>query len=98
MMLRQLIPIGASVCSGLLALTPLERWQAARRMRGGLLLDRWFIALEVVVVLILSVVLGVVIYNRVKGRQIRARKSFNEGSDKSGLSTDERNLEIIVSK
>jgi len=84
------------VWAELVALTPLERWEAARKMRGSFLLDRWFICFEVTVVIILSVVLTVVVFNRVRKQRQRERRSFNNGANRRGLSADERNLLFVI--
>jgi len=56
-----------------LGLTPVGRWEAAKSFSGDFMTERWFTITMVVVIIVLTVLLFIVSYNRKlpeqKGRQ-----------------------------
>lgn len=81
----------------LAALSPYEKWQAARTLRGGSLLGRWAIVFEVILVVALSIALLIVIHNHFRRRRGGGnRRPFDDSADRSGLSDDERKLLLDI--
>jgi hypothetical protein len=82
----------AGVNAFVLALTPIERWNAARRLDGGFMLGRWFVLTGVAAIIILTVLLIVVSYNRAAKERKISDKLFLEYAEKIGLSRRERQI------
>lgn len=82
----------AGVNAFVLALTPIERWNAARRLDSSFMLERWFILTGVAAVIILTVLLIVVSYNRVVKERKISDELFLEYAEKMGLSRRERQI------
>jgi hypothetical protein len=81
-----------------LALTPLERWRAARRLDGASTDQRWFILLSVIAIIILTVLLIAASYkNRVKERKT-TNKIFINYAQRMGLSRRERHILLDIAK
>lgn len=76
----------------ILALTPLERWAAAREYSGNAATDRWFIVIGIIVILILTVLLFVVSFTRNRREQKASGLLFVEYAAQRGLSVRERQL------
>ena len=74
----------------ILALTPVERWQAARRPGANFITENWFMTASVVVIIVLAVLLLVINYynRRTQGRTDRQQMFFEEAA-KRGLSHHE---------
>jgi len=74
----------------ILALTPVERWQAARRPGANFITENWFMTTSVVVIIVLVVLLLIVSYynRRTQGRTNRQQVFFEEAA-KRGLSHHE---------
>ena len=49
-----------------LALTPVERWEAARRFNSNFVVERWFILVAVAAIVILTALLVLVSFNRAR--------------------------------
>ena len=77
---------------GTLALTPLQRWQAAGRLNTTF--ERLFILIGLVAVVVLTVLLFVVSYNQMVQRRKVTDRLFAEYTAKSGLS--ERECQILL--
>ena len=73
-----------------LALTPVERWQAARRPSTNFVTENWFMTASVVVIILLSVLLLILSYynRRTQGRTDQQQLFFEEAA-KQGLSRHE---------
>jgi hypothetical protein len=76
----------------ILALTPLERWAAAREYSGNAVTDRWFIVIGIIVILILTVLLFVVSLTRNRREQKASGLLFVEYAAQRGLTVGERQL------
>lgn len=75
-----------------LALTPTERWEAAKGFNSNFIVAHWFILIAVAVLAILTVLLVWVSYNQVvKGRKA-AEQLFVEHAERRGLSARERQI------
>ena len=74
----------------ILALTPVQRWQAARRPGANFVTENWFMTASVVGIIVLAVLLLVVSYynRRTQGRTDRQLMFFEEAA-KRGLSQHE---------
>lgn len=81
------------------SLTPLQRWQSARKMSGGGGLDERFVAVCLVVLLVLTVLL--VVINRF-GRKMEnagsVRDAFEEIGKNKGLSRSEIHLMRLIAE
>ena len=75
-----------------LALSPLERWAAARDTSGNAATNRWFIVIGIIVILILTVLLFVVSFTRNRREQKVSDQLYTEYADKRGLSVRERQI------
>ena len=75
-----------------LALTPLERWAAARDDSGNAVMDRFFIVLGIIAILILTVLLFVVSFTRNRREKETSERLFSEYVDRRGLSVRERQI------
>jgi hypothetical protein len=74
------------------ALTPVERWQAARRFTGDFTIERWLVFTGVIAVVILTALLLWVTFARyIQGRK-SASRLFKEYADQRGLSERERHI------
>ena len=82
-----------------LALTPAERWDAARKEFNidiGFMTERWFIITMVVATLLLMVLLLVVSFRRMAARRKLSNQLFDEYADKAGLSERERQILLSI--
>ncbi len=94
MMTAPLITAGLNAI--VLALTPVERWQSARRFNPGFVTERWFILAAVIVLIALAALLIVVSLNRtVRERKVTGNMFF-ESADKAGLSKRERQVMLDI--
>jgi hypothetical protein len=78
--------------STLLGLTPVERWQAARRLDSSFMSDYGFVLVTAIVLVVLVVVLLWVSYSRISQGRRAAEQSFVENATKRGLSSNERDI------
>ena len=74
----------AELNAAMMALTPIERWYAVRRLDGGFVADRWFILAGVGAIVVLTTLLIVVSYRRAKQHRVSSRL-FSEYADRLGL-------------
>jgi len=79
-----------------LALTPVERWQAAGRFNANSIAEHWFIITSVAAIIILTVVLLVVSYNRTSRERNVADKLFLDYAERRGLSARECQILLDV--
>ena len=86
----------AGVNAAVLALTPFERWQAARQLDGSFMTESWFILTGVVVIIVLTVLLIVVSYNRAKKEQKFTDRLFVQYADRRGLNQRERQILLDI--
>lgn len=75
-----------------LALTPRQRWEAAGKFNGDLAAESWFILIAVAVIVILTVLLAVISFNRIWQNRKAAEKLFVEYAQKRGLTAREREI------
>ena len=88
--------ITAGLNAIVLALTPIERWGAARRFNPSFVIDRWFVLAAVIVLIILAALLIVVSLNRTVRRRRVIENMFFESADKAGLSERERQVMLDI--
>ena len=84
------------VNAAVLALTPFQRWQAARQLDSSFMTELWFILTGVVAIIILTVLLIVVSYNHAKKERKFADRLFVEYADRRGLSQRERQILLDI--
>ncbi|MFA5239050.1 MAG: hypothetical protein WC476_04990 [Phycisphaerae bacterium] len=75
-----------------LALTPAQRWEAAVRFNTGFMAQRWFILLAVVALVVLTALLAIISFNRIRQELEAAEKLFVEYAEKRGLTARERQI------
>ncbi len=80
-----------------LALTPLQRWDAARNF-NGIMTGRWFVIIIVIAIVILTAILIVVTFNRVRQEREAAAQLFVEYANGRGLSARERQVLLDIAK
>ncbi len=87
-------PSAITVCFNavVLALTPMERWAAARDSSGNAATDRWLIVIGIIVILLLTVLLFVVSFTRNRREQKTSGMLFVEYAAKRGLTVRERQI------
>jgi hypothetical protein len=78
-----------------LALTPIERWEAAGRHSSGFN-QLWFIILATAALIIMTVVLLVVSYNRITRERKVSDRLFFDYAEQKGLSGRERQILLKV--
>ncbi len=88
--------IASGLARGLLALTPVQRWQAAQRFSGSFITERWFLVAVLVVMFTLGALLLVVsVYKTV--RELKTTENlFEDSARQRGLSEDECQLLLAV--
>lgn len=86
----------AGVNATVLALTPFERWQAARQLDSSFMTELWFILTGVVAIIILTILLIAVSYNRAKKERKLAERLFIEYADRRGLSQREHQILLDI--
>ncbi|MHC4622289.1 MAG: hypothetical protein ACYS4W_00125 [Planctomycetota bacterium] len=84
------------VCDAFLALTPAERWQAARRFDSTFMGEHWFILTAVVAMVVLAVLLIVVSLRRAAEERKAMGRAFLDYADGRGLSAHEREILLRV--
>jgi hypothetical protein len=81
-----------------LALTPIERWNAARRIDSASSDQRWFILLCVIAIIVLTAMFIASSYSqKIKERKATSR-IFNNYAQKTGLSRSERLILLDITK
>jgi len=89
------MPIARVMTSGfnmiVLALTPIERWKAAGQQNTGLT-EHWFILTGIAVIIILTVLLLIVSYNRISRERKFSGHLFFDYAEQRGLSGRERQI------
>jgi hypothetical protein len=74
------------------ALTPTQRWYTARQFDSGVMSERWLILAGLGAIIILTVLLIVVSYQRRTKEQRTSNRRFLEYADKMGLTQRERRI------
>jgi len=82
----------------LLALTPIERWYAARRLDSASTDQRWFILLSVIAIIILTVLLIAASYKNKIEEQKTTNNIFIHYAKRMGLSRSERQILMDIVK
>ena len=80
-----------------LALTPIERWKAAGRQNTGLA-QHWFILTGIAVIIILTVLLLIVSYNRIMRERKVSGQLFFDYAEQRGLSGRERQILLKIAQ
>lgn len=80
----------------LAALTPYEKWQAARQPPSHFMQERWFIVTGLVAIILLTVLLIFVNYHRRMGEQRSGDRRFFEYADKIGLTKQEHRILLDI--
>ena len=91
----------ASVITGclngiILELTPVDRWDAARKFNSGFITHRWFILITVLAMVILTTLLAVISFTRIRQERKAAEKLFLDYAEKRGLTADERQILLSI--
>lgn len=81
-----------------LALLPAERWQALRRLDTDFMVERWFVLICVVSLVILTVLLIASSYNRTRKERRITSRLFAAYADRRGLSQRERQILTEVAR
>jgi len=79
-----------------LALTPLQRWIAAREFNINFMAERWFILIGVIAIVILTVLFFVVSFKRIRQQRKDSARLFAEYAGKSGLTIVERQILLNI--
>lgn len=80
-----------------LALTPLQRWEAAGRFDTGFMLGRWFTITMVVIIIALTTLLFLISYKQTAKEQKSTGQLFSKYADKRGLSGRDRQMLLDIS-
>jgi len=95
------MPIADAITSGFnmifLALTPIERWKAAGQQNTGMS-ENWFILTGVAVIIILTVLLLIVSYNRIMRERKVSGQLFFDFSEQRGLSGRECQILLKIAQ
>lgn len=81
-----------------LALSPMERWQAARRFDTDFMVETWFTLIVLAFLIIFIVLFFWVSYSRITEERKVAEQLFAKNAKKSGLSEYERQILLEVVK
>jgi len=81
---------------GTLALTPTQRWDAARRFDSNFMVERWFILIGIIAIVVLSILFFVVSIKRTRLEQESGDRLFAEYASKRGLSRRERRMLLDI--
>ena len=81
-----------------LALTPIERWGAARQLDSASTDHRWFILLSLVAIILLTVLLIAASLNNKAKERKATNKIFINYAKRMGLSRRERNILLDITK
>ena len=79
-----------------LALTPVQRWGAAREFNNSFIAQRGFILITVAAIVILTALLVVVSFNRIRQGRKTTEKLFVEYAEKRGLTAHERQILLSI--
>ncbi len=79
-----------------LALTPVQRWGAAREFNTNFMAERWFVLIGIIAILILTVLLFVTSFNRNRREQKASDLLFVEYAEKRGLAAREHKIILEV--
>lgn len=79
-----------------LALTPVERYAAMRKLNTGFMVDRWFITVGIIAIVLLTVVFFIVTLNRMKQERKSSNKLFDGYAGERDLSRRERKILLKV--
>jgi hypothetical protein len=82
--------------ASVLALTPLQRWEATHQLNTNFMTERWFILTGVLAIIILTVLLFVVSYNRIVQERKAADQLFIKYAEERGLSEQERQILLDI--
>lgn len=86
----------AGLTRGLVALTPVERWQAAQRFSGSFVTERWFLIAVLVVMFTLGALLLVVSLYKTARELKTTENLFEEYAQKRGLGEHESKLLLVA--
>jgi hypothetical protein len=78
-----------------LALTPVQRWEAARGF-NSIVTERWFIMAMVIAIVVLAVLLVIVSFNKVRQQRRADNRVFVEFAKERGLNVHERQTLLDV--
>jgi hypothetical protein len=80
----------------ILALTPFQRWQAARGLNISFMGEHWFIATCIAALIVLSVLFVLVTCYKAKKERETANRLFFEYADERGLNPRERHILMYI--
>ena len=75
-----------------LALTPVQRWEAAREFNSSFMAQREFIIIAVAAIVILTAVLAIVSFRRIRQERKNSNRLFVEYAKKRGLAAREQQI------
>lgn len=90
------VAIVDGLTTALLALTPVQRWQAARRFNSSYIAQHWFVLIAAVALAVLLFMLFWVSYNRRLEERRITNRLFVESADRRGLSPHERQILLQI--
>ncbi|MHC4122108.1 MAG: PilZ domain-containing protein [Planctomycetota bacterium] len=79
----------------ILALTPVQRWDAAGKFYSDFMAQRWFILIGIIAIVTLTVLFFVVSFKRTRQERKASNRLFAKYAEKRGLTANER--EILLS-
>lgn len=81
-----------------LALTPVQRWGAARESNSDFMAERWFILIGIIAILTLAVLFFVVSFKRTRQERKVSDKLFIEYAEERGLTVRERQILLEIAR
>ena len=82
----------------ILALTPLQRWEAARKFNSNFMAEGWFILIGIIAMVILTALLFVVSFKRTRQERKSSEKLFIKYAKKRGLTVPERQILLEIAR
>ncbi|PKL50673.1 MAG: hypothetical protein CVV39_01055 [Planctomycetes bacterium HGW-Planctomycetes-1] len=88
-----------TIRTGILALTPVQRWSAARKFNSGSFMsERWFFHINAAAIVILTTILLVVTIKRILRERKNSERLFNEYAENRGLTYSESQTLLTVAR
>jgi hypothetical protein len=81
-----------------LALTPLERLYALRRLSGNTVTEQWFVLTGIAAIIVLALLYFFISYKRRVREQYTTSEIFNQNANRCGLSERERQILFLTAR
>lgn len=94
MMMAPVIKLFLAV--SVLAMTPVQRWEAAGKFNSTFAAERWFILIGIIAIVTLAVLLFVVSFKRTRQERKGSDQLFIEYAEKRGLTARERQIILSI--